>query len=65
MSIRENEIGELDVVLLDDGREGTVLEIFKEPGNPPDYLIEIGSRGDIVEAPHSKVKKVVWKMPKN
>ncbi|MCG8401377.1 MAG: hypothetical protein MJA84_07240 [Firmicutes bacterium] len=53
------------MVLLDDGREGTVLEIFKEPGNPPDYLIEIGSRGDIVEAPHSKVKKVVWKMPKN
>lgn len=63
MSIRASDVSELDVVLLEDGREATVLEVFKEPGKPPDFLVEITDfEMMLLEVSLSQIEKVVWRM---
>jgi hypothetical protein len=64
MSTREIDIGEFDVVKLIDGREATVLEVFRARGRPAGYLVEIsGTRMETEEVSPDQIKEIVWKMP--
>lgn len=55
-----NEIGELDVVRLKDGREGTVVEVYNVPNSPLAYEVEFDdSRLETVQL--SQIDKVIWK----
>lgn len=57
-----SEISEYDVVRLKDGREGTVLEIYKIPGVPVGLEIEITGTEEMETVQLEQVEKVVWKL---
>ncbi len=53
-------IKEFDVVRLKDGRKGTVVHIYDEPGLPIAYEIEFGSKMELETIEAEKVDKVIW-----
>jgi len=53
-------IGEFDVVKLKDGREGTIVEIYRVPGLPLAYEIEFNGR-DLETIYPDVIEKVIWK----
>lgn len=55
-----NEIGELDVVRLKDGREGTVVEVYNVPNCPLAYEVEFDD-GRLETVQLSQIDKVIWK----
>lgn len=51
----------LDVVRLDDGREGTVVEVYD---SPPGYEIELSAEEPmLVTVGAGQVVEVIWKAP--
>jgi len=63
-----NKVNELDVVRLKDGREGTVLEVFKTEGIPDGYLIDItdiNEKWKTIDMPTvtlDEIEKVIWRV---
>ncbi len=59
--IRGDEVKEMDVVLLKDGREGTILEVYDQ-GKA--YLVEIsdekGKAIDLPTIPKEEIEKTVY-----
>jgi DNA polymerase III epsilon subunit-like protein len=64
MSISEKEINELDAVLLKDGREAVILELFRKPGEKPAFafLVEIlDDEKDFFEVTLDQIERIIWK----
>jgi len=55
-----SSIDEFDVVKLKDGREGTIVEIYRVPGLPLAYEIEVNGR-DLETIYPDMIENVVWK----
>lgn len=54
-------VEEHDVVLLKDGREGTVVYIGEDPFG---YLIELAEdEGEIIEVSPDRIERIIWKVP--
>lgn len=52
---------DLSVVLLKDGREGTVVSVYDQPGKPLAYLLELADdEADLVTVLHEEVQAVTW-----
>lgn len=59
-----SEIQEFDVVKLNDGREGTVVEIYRDRGSrsPVGYEVElIGTKMELQTVDPGQVVRVVWR----
>ena len=57
-----NQIGVYDVVLLKDGRQGTVVDIYDKPGLPVGYDIELSNtKLELVTVEIDKIQKVIAK----
>ncbi|GAB6275035.1 MAG: hypothetical protein STSR0004_19000 [Peptococcaceae bacterium] len=62
MSISEKEISELDAVLLKDGREAVILELFRKPGEKPACLVEVlDDEKDFFEVTLDQIERITWK----
>lgn len=67
MNFNSLDINELDVVQLNNGRIGTVLEVFIErpPGTEPAVMVEydekIDGEDDTPIVPIKFVEKIIWK----
>jgi hypothetical protein len=62
MSISEKEISELDAVLLKDGREAVILELFRKPGEKPAFLVEVlDDEKDFFEVTLDQIERITWK----
>lgn len=55
-----SKIKEFDVVKLKDGREGTVVHIYDQPGLPLAYEIEFGAEMELETVAAEEIEKVVW-----
>lgn len=55
-----SEIHEFDVVRLKDGREGTIVEVYRLPGLPLAYEVELDN-GELETVGPEQVEKVIWK----
>ena len=60
--LTNSDIGIYDVVILQDGREGTVVDIYDMPGLPIGYEIEISkTRMELETVEIDKIQKVIAK----
>lgn len=50
-----------DAVKTQDGREGTVVHIYDQPGLPLAYEVEFGAEMELQTIAASEIKEVVWK----
>ena len=55
-----SKISEFDVVRLKDGREGTIVEVYRLPDLPLAYEIELDD-GELQTVKPEQVEKVIWK----
>lgn len=55
-----SEIHEFDVVRLKDGREGTIVEVYRLPNLPLAYEVELDD-GELETVRPEQVEKVIWK----
>ena len=59
------DVDMFDVVILKDGREGTVVEIYDKPGLPIGYEVEIShTEMELVTVHIDRIEKVIYKAPK-
>ena len=57
MSMTEKDAPELSVVLMDDGKDGTIVHVFPEHDA---FLLET-DENEILTYHYSQIKEVVWK----
>ena len=66
MLISAKEISEYDAVLLKDGREAVILEVFRNTGEKPACLVEtLDDQQDFFEITLDEVERIIWKRPGN
>jgi len=55
-----SEIHEFDVVKLKDGREGTVVGVYRLPGLPLAYEVELDD-GELETVKPEQIERITWK----